>query len=176
MLDLPRGGCSKLRSLVLLLWCLIVSSLTTAKMKIYICVYVCVCVCLLFFSFHFCFFSFLSFTLSFLIFLKNVPWKWVIYFDFIEWQDSRFFFFFFLFRDKSWPISKNARLHREKKHINGEVWCIYHGTNGISRGIWHGLDSLSKTTVEIVTATSGWNIRTLLFLTESSSILIICYK
>lgn len=75
MLDLPRGGCSKLRSLVLLLWCLIVSSLTTAKMKIYICVYVCVCVCLLFFSFHFCFFSFLSFTLSFLIFSKNVPWK-----------------------------------------------------------------------------------------------------
>lgn len=62
MLDLPRGGCSKLRSLVLLLWCLIVSSLTTAKMKIYICVYVCVCVCLLFFSLHFCFFfpSFLS--------------------------------------------------------------------------------------------------------------------
>lgn len=75
MLDLPRGGCSKLRSLVLLLWCLIVSSLTTAKMKIYICVYVCVCVCLLFFSFHFCFFSFLSFSLSFLIFSKNVPWK-----------------------------------------------------------------------------------------------------
>lgn len=75
MLDLPRSGCSKLRSLVLLLWCLIVSSLTTAKMKIYICVYVCVCVCLLFFSFHFCFFSFLSFSLSFLIFLKNVPWK-----------------------------------------------------------------------------------------------------
>lgn len=77
MLDLPRGGCSKLRSLVLLLWCLIVSSLTTAKMKIYIYACMCVCVCLssfLFFSFLF-FFSLLSFSLSFLIFSKNVPWK-----------------------------------------------------------------------------------------------------
>lgn len=65
MLDLPRGGCSKLRSLVLLLWCLIVSSLTTAKMKIYICVYVCVCV-FVFFSFLFIFvFFFLPFFLSF---------------------------------------------------------------------------------------------------------------
>lgn len=65
MLDLPRGGCSKLRSLVLLLWCLIVSSLTTAKMKIYICVYVCVCV-FVFFSFLFIFvFFFLTFFLSF---------------------------------------------------------------------------------------------------------------
>lgn len=63
MLDLPRGGCSKLRSLVLLLWCLIVSSLTTAKMKIYICVCVCVFV---FFSFLFIFvFFFLPFFLSF---------------------------------------------------------------------------------------------------------------
>lgn len=63
MLDLPRGGCSKLRSLVLLLWCLIVSSLTTAKMKIYICVYVCVCLSsFLFFSFLF---FFLPFFLSF---------------------------------------------------------------------------------------------------------------
>lgn len=65
MLDLPRSGCSKLRSLVLLLWCLIVSSLTTAKMKIYICVYVCVCV-FVFFSFLFIFvFFFLPFFLSF---------------------------------------------------------------------------------------------------------------
>lgn len=64
MLDLPRGGCSKLRSLVLLLWCLIVSSLTTAKMKIYISVYVCVCV-FVFFSFLFIFVFFLPFFLSF---------------------------------------------------------------------------------------------------------------
>lgn len=64
MLDLPRGGCSKLRSLVLLLWCLIVSSLTTAKMKIYICVYVCVCV-FVFFSFLFIFVFFFPFFLSF---------------------------------------------------------------------------------------------------------------
>lgn len=65
MLDLPRGGCSKLRSLVLLLWCLIVSSLTTAKMKIYICVYVCVCVCLSSFLFFTFLFFFLPFFLSF---------------------------------------------------------------------------------------------------------------
>lgn len=65
MLDLPRGGCSKLRSLVLLLWCLIVSSLTTAKMKIYICVYVCVCV-FVFFSFLFIFVFFPSFLSLFL--------------------------------------------------------------------------------------------------------------
>ena len=65
MLDLPRGGCSKLHSLVLLLWCLIVSSLTTAKIEIYIyicvCVCACVCVCLLSFSFLFFFPFFLSF-------------------------------------------------------------------------------------------------------------------
>ena len=73
MLDLPRGGCSKLHSLVLLLWCLIVSSLTTAKIEIYICVYARVFV-FVFFPFLFCF-SFLSFFLSFLIFMKNVPWK-----------------------------------------------------------------------------------------------------
>lgn len=65
MLDLPRGGCSKLRSLVLLLWCLIVSSLTTAKMKIYI--YACMCVCVfVFFSFLFIFVFFPSFLSLFL--------------------------------------------------------------------------------------------------------------